>query len=150
MSLIRHVLVIVFAILALVGRRWAYFAFVVASLSYFAEKANYHLRPLVCELSFTPQLAAFSLRNFPHIILFAIFFIFTVLHARASGITRKSSLTFAAIATLVMGALVELGEGLSGSGHCRMRDLIPDTAGLLLGATAILLWYRVRSYKRTR
>jgi hypothetical protein len=43
-----------------------------------------------------------------------------------------------------MGALVEVAEGLSGRGHCRFRDLIPDSAGALLGATAVLLWREVQ------
>ena len=37
------------------------------------------------------------------------------------------------LATIVMGALVELAEGVSGQGHCRMRDMLPNTAGAILG-----------------
>jgi hypothetical protein len=46
--------------------------------------------------------------------------------------------------TLAMGALVELAEGITGRGHCRLRDLIPDSAGALAGAAFVLLADRVR------
>jgi hypothetical protein len=32
-----------------------------------------------------------------------------------------------------MGALLELAEGISGLHHCRLRDLLPDAAGAVLG-----------------
>ena len=35
--------------------------------------------------------------------------------------------------TLTVGALLELAQGLTGAGHCRLRDLLPDPAGALLG-----------------
>jgi hypothetical protein len=34
----------------------------------------------------------------------------------------------ATIATLTVGALVEIAEGVTGAGNCRLRDLIPDSA----------------------
>ena len=43
-----------------------------------------------------------------------------------------------------MGLFVELAEGISGEGHCRMRDLVPDAAGALLGAVYVLLWNAAR------
>lgn len=76
----------------------------------------------------------FSLTNYAHIVLFGIFFLFSAFHAIADRTSIRSALTFAAIATVLMGALVELAEGATGSGHCRLRDLIPDGAGIVLGA----------------
>jgi hypothetical protein len=43
-----------------------------------------------------------------------------------------------------MGVLVELAEGATGRGHCRLRDLIPDFAGAMLGAAALITWRRIR------
>jgi hypothetical protein len=54
---------------------------------------------------------------------------------------RASSYVEAGLLTLVMGALVELGEG-------RMRDLVPDLAGALLGAAVVSAFQQVRSRMR--
>jgi len=40
--------------------------------------------------------------------------------------------------------LVEVAEGISGTHHCRLRDLIPDAAGIVLGAGIVFLWNRMR------
>jgi hypothetical protein len=55
---------------------------------------------------------------------------------------------WAFLAVIVMGALVEIAEGVSGSGHCRSRDLIPDAAGGLLGAVIVLLWNKLRGRRQ--
>jgi VanZ family protein len=49
------------------------------------------------------------------------------------------SFIWAALITMTMGALVEIAEGVTGKGHCRSRDLIPDAAGALIGAVIVLL-----------
>lgn len=36
-----------------------------------------------------------------------------------------------------MGALVEISQGVTGKGHCRLRDLIPDAVGALLGSVIV-------------
>jgi hypothetical protein len=40
---------------------------------------------------------------------------------------------------LVMGALLEIAQGLTGQGHCRLRDLVPDATGALLALLLIAL-----------
>ena len=40
--------------------------------------------------------------------------------------------------------LVEVAEHISGSGHCRLRDLIPDAVGIMLGSGTVFLWNRMR------
>lgn len=139
LSLARQILTLVFLLLALRGFRWAYAGFLVSALLYFPAHVGFNLHPRPCELLVDARLAAFSLTNFPHIILFALFFIVSAVHAFADGSATKSALIFAAIATLAMGVLLELAEGATGSGHCRLRDLIPDSVGLLLGALAVWL-----------
>jgi hypothetical protein len=141
LSIIRQTLSLVLAVLALRGIRWAYIAFVLVALLYFPAHVGFHLQPRPCELVFDARLAAFSLTNYAHIILFALFFILSSVHASMSGMHRSGALRFAAIATIVVGALVELAEGVTGSGHCRLRDLIPDSAGILIGAAAVLLFF---------
>ena len=134
-------------ILSLRGIRWAYVSFIVLSLLYFPAKVGFHLNPQACELAPTPSLVLFSLTNYPHIALFALFFVLTSAHFRAK---TPSAFAWAGLMTLVMGALVEIAEGVSGNGHCRLRDLVPDAAGAALGATAVFLWNRLRVVRTSR
>lgn len=131
---------------ALLASRIGYGAFVILSLLYFPARAGYRLSPPECEWTFGPALAVHSLTNFPHIILFFLFFMLT--YAQLPGVRRAMLWSF--IACLVMGLLVELGQGATGQGNCRMRDLIPDSAGALAGALLIWGGRQVRAFVRAR
>jgi hypothetical protein len=137
----------VLAILALRGVRWAYVAFILVGLLYFPAKVGFHLSPRACQLALDLPLARFSLTNYPHIVMFALFFVITSAQFRMD--TRWAFL-WAGLATLVMGALVEIGEGVTGRGNCRLRDLVPDCAGALLGAAIVFSWHRARAEFRSR
>jgi len=50
----------------------------------------------------------------------------------------------AALATMLVGLMVELEQGATGTGNCQLHDLIPDALGVLLGAFLMLLWWRAR------
>ena len=94
--------------------------------------------PQPCELSLDLPLAIHSLTNYKHIVLLALFFLMTSAQFR-----QFNGLTFAwaALATVVMGALVELAEGVTGNGHCRLRDLNPGhRRHCLLGGVIAVLW----------
>lgn len=131
----------VLGILSLRGVRWAYITFVVLGLLYFPASVGFRFDPQPCELAFDIPLAIHSLTNYPHIVLFALFFLMTSAQLRMSN---WSAFAWAAIAAILMGVLVELAEGVTGNGHCRSRDMIPNTVGILLGAVIVLLWNRVR------
>lgn len=51
----------------------------------------------------------------------------------------------AGLITLAMGALVEAAEGMTGEGNCRLRDLVPDLAGALIGALAVYGWAKIKT-----
>ena len=121
--------------------RWAYAVFCVVGLAYFPARVGFQLHPQPCELAPSLRLAIFSLQNTPHIIIFGAFYGLSWVRFRDAGAMRFG---WAGLATLVMGALVELAEGLTGQGHCRVRDLVPDAAGALLVALPLALWYRRR------
>ena len=128
-------------ILSMRGVRWAYITFVVGGLLYFPASVGFSLHPQPCELTFDVPLAIHSLTNYPHIVLFALFFVMTSAQFRTSNWT---GFAWAAIAAFIMGVLVELAEGITGNGHCRSRDMIPNTVGILVGAVIVLLWKRRR------
>jgi hypothetical protein len=123
------------------GVRWAYVAFIVLGLLYFPVKVGFQLHSQPCEVSLDVPLAIFSLNNRAHIVMFTGFFILTV--AQLNDVSR-SSLAWAGLATIVMGMLVEIAEGVTGLGHCRVRDLVPDSAGAVLGAIGVVAWTRAR------
>ena len=131
-------------ILSLRGVRWAYVTFVLLGLLYFPVSVGFRLNPQPCELMPNMALAVHSLGNYPHIVLFVLFFLMTSAQFRMS---QWSGYAWAAVACITMGLLVELAEGISGNHHCRMRDLIPDAVGVLVGSVVVLLLNRIR--KRT-
>ena len=138
MILLYRAALIALLLLALWRYRWAYVAFAVLGLIYFPLNVGFRLDPKACEMLPSVGLAIYSLRNYPHIVGFSFFFVLSYIQFR--GTHGPSRFAWALLATLVMGLFVELAEGISGQGHCRMRDLIPDAAGAALGATYVLIW----------
>lgn len=133
---------LVLGILSLRGMRWAYVTFVVLGLLYFPASVGFRLNPQRCELVPNLPLAIYSLTNYRHIVLFVLFFLMTSAQFRMS---QWRGYAWAAVACIAMGILVELAEGISGTHHCRLRDLIPDAAGVVLGAGIVFLWNRMRN-----
>jgi hypothetical protein len=121
--------------LAFFGKRWAYGLFLLLSLCYIPARTGFHIQMPRCEGVPGLDLALFSLRNYAHIILFSIFFVMTVMQFQVRG---RTALAWAALATLAMGVFVELAEGATRTGNCRLRDLVPDTAAVILGAIVVL------------
>jgi hypothetical protein len=147
MHALTAVLSFVLGILALRGMRWAYAAFILNGLAYFPLRVGFELEPRACQLGLSPALIALSMTNYAHIVLFAIFFIISVPQFRpfgSTGMPSHAAFAGAAVATLIMGAAVEAAQGITGEGNCRLRDLVPDTAGIFVGLAAVALWYRVR------
>src|SRR5881628_3418120 len=132
---------VLLAILTLRGKRWAYFAFVVLGLLYFPAQTHFHVHVPKCEqLLPTIQVLVLSLHNYVYIALFAGFYWMSWVQFGRSD-TRG---VWALLATLLVGALVEIAEGMTGRGHCRVQDLVPDAAGALGAALLLAGWSRLR------
>ena len=101
---------------------------------------GFRFNPQPCELTPTLSLAIFSLTNYAHIVLFAFCFVITSAQFQEFN---WSAFAWAALLTIVMGGLVEAAQGVTGKGHCRLRDLIPDTAGALLGSVIVPLLRKI-------
>jgi VanZ like protein len=127
-------------ILSLRGVRWAYVAFVALGLLYFPLKVGFRVNPQPCECTFDVPLAIHSFSNYAHIALFTLFFVLSSAQFKMSDWT---GFFWATLATIAMGALVEIAEGVTGQGHCRVRDLIPDTVGAFAGSIIVLLLRRI-------
>ncbi len=135
----------VLALLALItlrGKRWAYFAFVVLGLLYFPAQTHFRVHVPKCEQVLpTIQVLVLSLHNYAYIALFAGFYWMSWVQFRRSD----GRAVWALLATLLVAALVEIAEGMTmtGRGHCRVRDLVPDAAGALGAALLLAVWSRL-------
>ena len=138
MTWIITALFVVLAVLAFLRKRWAYWAFIAGGMLFFPASVGFHFHPHPCECALNLSLALFSLTNYGHLVRFTIFFLMTAVQLRAARL--RTQLLLATAAVLAMGIYVELAEGLTGEGHCRLRDLVPDLAGALIGAVILTLW----------
>ena len=145
MKLLVYIGFLVLGILSLRGMRWAYVTFVLLGLLYFPASVGFRLNPQPCELVPNLSLAVHSLTNYGHIVLFVLFFLMTSAQFRMS---QWSGYAWAAVACIAMRILVEVAEGVSGIHHCRLRDLIPDAAGVVLGAGIVFLWTGMRGRRQ--
>src|SRR6266498_4380829 len=133
------------ALLTLRGKRWAYPAFVVLGLLYFPAQTHFHVHAPKCEqLLPTLHVLVLSLQNYAYIALFAGFYWMSWVQFGRSDARG----VWALLATLLVAALVEIAEGMTGGGrgqvHCRVRDLAPDAAGALGAALLLAVWARLR------
>jgi VanZ family protein len=115
--------------------------FVALGLLFFPARVGFRFSPQACELALDAPLALHSLTNYAHIALFGLFFVLTSAQFR---VTKRTTFAWASLITLTMGVLVEIAEAVTGKGHCRLRDLIPDAAGVVLGSVIVSLWRQLR------
>ena len=139
-------------LLAVRGSRWAYLAFVVLGLLYFPMEGGWHLQAPRCQIGFDIALALDSLMHYAHVALFAAFYVVSAAHFSAHRESFGPVTGPAFGATMVMGLAVELMQGISGEGNCRMRDLLPDAAGacIALGVWNAGRWVATRVGRRRR
>jgi hypothetical protein len=115
-------------------------------------RTGFRLYPLRCDWRLTVSNASLSLTKFPHIVLFGCFFLLTA--AQFDTIDRRS-LAWSFAATIGLGILIEIQEGVTRTGNCRITDVLPDAfGGLIVMAVlmaAVMIWeYCERRVKRTR
>lgn len=141
-ALVVRVASIACGLLAFRGIRRAYLSYLVLALLYFPLQVGFDFHPKGCQLALNAGLALDSLRNRAHIVLFAIFYVMTMAQFREK---TASSFAWAGLITIAMGAAVEILEGATGSRNCRLRDLVPDAAGIVIGAGFAAAWHRLTS-----
>jgi hypothetical protein len=123
------------------GSRRAYVAFVLLGLLFMPARAEFQLAPFVCEMTFSGALALHSLTNYNHILLFGCFSVMTLAQFSASDPSRHWK---AAVLVLGMSMAVELEQALFWKGHCRARDLIPNTLGFCFAMLLVGTWSGIR------
>ena len=126
-------------------RRWAYGAFLVFAVLRIPSRTGFDLQAPACNLGLTSANFAASLTKVPHIVLFGVFFLLTVV--QFDRIDRRS-VAWSFVATVALGLLIELEEGATRTGYCRMTDVTPDALGALIAiipVTAGAMAYRRRA-----
>ena len=138
---------LVLIVLALMGKRWAYIIFVGNGLLQIPLRTGFQLEAPECALSLSMAGARSALINYPHIMLFAVFFVITYAQFPPS----RRALLWAGVATIVFGAVIELEQGATRTGNCELHDLIPDAIGAFVASVLVLSWQRLRHrWQRTR
>ena len=143
LAAIVHVLL---AAIAIFGVRWAYIAYVLTAIAALPARTGFRLVTPRCETVPTLAYALYSFTNYAHVVLFGIFFLITLAQFRSKD-RRAFAWSFAAV--IVMGLIIELEEGATRTGNCRMRDLIPDSAGAIIAVSAFLLVRRLGQLRRS-
>ena len=134
------------ALLTLRRQRWAYVAFVLLGLAYFPAQAHFHIHVPKCEQLISKAILLVSVKNYAYVALFAGFYWMSWVQFRRTD----ARVLWAMLATLLVAALLEVAEGMSGrggaratAGLCRVRDLVPDAAGALGAALLLAIWSRL-------
>lgn len=139
--------VLIFTTLAIASMfkvRFAYVAFVALGVLWMPARAAFRFDPKDCETAKSFALALHSMTNYKHIVLFTIFAIMTLAQFASDDRWRFVKLAFIALGMTVA---VEGEQALLGVGHCRVRDLVPNAAGSLIGAFLIETVRRVRTHR---
>lgn len=131
----------VLGVLAYQGKRWAFGAFIALTVAYFPIRSNFYFLYRPCEVTLDWPLAVYSLQNYSQIILYCAFFL---LAAAQLPMSRSRHVGAAVAMTLAMGLIVEVSEAMWSRGNCRVRDLIPDGAGALIGTMVVMIRRRSR------
>ena len=135
---------IILAIFALRGARWAYAIFIILALVWIPARTGFHLHRPPCNLQIVRDLAVSSMLKYKHIVLFGMFFLMT----RVQLPRNRYAALIAFAATLAVGILIELEEGATGTGMCKLVDLFPDAEGALLAEVVWRIWKRDRGIQR--
>ena len=135
----------VLAVFAVRGARWAYALFLGFALLYFPQKGGFTLQAPACSPALGRELFVTSATNYSHIILFALFFLISYGQFAKPRLRGWRPLPVAAGATLLMSVMIEVLQGMSNTGNCELRDVIPDVIGMSLGFGVVLAWKAARS-----
>ena len=134
LKIMAFILNLILIVYALKGRRWAYFSLIALAIVYFPLSVKFNFIPGPVDLKVNWELFVVSLKNYRHIILFALFFIMTSRQLKPTG---WKNFILSGFITIVLGIYVEFAQWYTGNGHCRLRDLIPDAVGALIGSVIV-------------
>jgi hypothetical protein len=98
-------------------------------------RTGFVLHSPACDARLSLANAQLSLTKVPHVVLFGLFFLVTIV--QFDRLDRRA-IGWSLLATGALGLLVELEEGATRTGNCRLTDVLPDLAGALIVAALVL------------
>jgi uncharacterized membrane protein len=122
-------------------RQSGYTLLVIVGVLRIPAHADFRLYAPVCDLGVSLGNAWLSLQKVPHFVLFGIFFLFT---AWQFDRVNRRAFAWSLFATLALGVLIELEEGATRTGNCRLADLLPDLGGALIAMALLLVVVAIR------
>jgi len=127
-------------------RRWAYAAYMLVAVARIPARTGFQMYALACDTRLTLHNAQLSMTKVPHVVLFGFFFLLTALQFDHIG---RRMLAWSFVATVGLGLLVEIEEGATRTGNCRLTDVLPDAAGALIGMALITAIAMIHSRLRS-
>lgn len=112
-------------------RRWIYGAWLLLAVTRIPARTGFRLSWPVCDTTLSMENFALSLTKVPHIVLFGTFFLITLI--QFDRVNRKS-LAWSVAATALMSFVVEIEQGATRTGNCRMTDVVPNLLGAIIVA----------------
>ena len=109
-------------------RRWLYATYMIVAVTRIPARTKFHLVAPVCDTRLTLENASRSMTKVPHMVLFGLFALVTA--AQFNRLDRRTIL-WSLAATAALGLIVELEEGTTRTGNCRITDVMPDIVGAL-------------------
>lgn len=106
-------------------------------------RTGFQMRLPACDTRLSLHNAQLSMTKVPHVVLFGFFFLLTALQFDRIG---RRMLGWSFVATLGLGLLVEIEEGATRTGNCRLTDVLPDAAGALIGIVLIAALAMIRAH----
>jgi hypothetical protein len=127
--------------------RVLYAAFVLISVCRIPARTGFRLVWPPCDTRLTAENVGLSLTKIPHVVLFGVFFLLTVLLFDRMD---RRALAWSFGATVAMGLLVEFEEGATRTGNCRLTDVLPDAWGALIAMALVMATALVARRVRVR
>jgi len=109
-------------------RRWLYATYMIVAVTRIPARTKFHLVAPVCDTRLTLENASLSMTKVPHMVLFGLFALVTA--AQFNRLDRRT-IFWSLAATAALGLIVELEEGTTRTGNCRITDVMPDIVGAL-------------------
>lgn len=128
-------------------RRWGYAAWLLWSLTRIPARTGFRFAMPTCDWRPTADNLALSMTKVPHILLFGVFFLLTLVQFDR---INRTSISLSLLATAAMSLLVEIQQGATRTGTCRLTDMAPNLLGGLLVAVPALMMAAMWRRQRTR
>jgi predicted membrane-bound dolichyl-phosphate-mannose-protein mannosyltransferase len=125
-------------------RRWIYAAWMLLVVIQIPARTGFRLAAPICDWTVTFDNLVLSLTKVPHIVLFGAFFFLTLVQFDR---VERTSLGLSLMATAAISIIVEIQQGATRTGNCRITDVAPNILGGLIAAAfamvAVTVWRRL-------